>query len=84
MNDILIPVGVLAGLGLFFGIVLAIAAKAFAVKTDERIEAITELLPGANCGGCGYSGCAQLAGPLQRARQSQMPAASAATRSQRQ
>ena len=62
MKDIiLIPVAVLGGLGLVFGVLLAIAAKVFAVKTDERITAIAELLPGANCGGCGYSGCAQLA-----------------------
>lgn len=59
--QILIPVAILAGLGLIFGIVLAIASRVFAVKTDERIPAITEKLPGANCGGCGYSGCAALA-----------------------
>lgn len=43
------------------GIILAAASKIFAVKTDERIEKINELLPGANCGGCGYTGCAALA-----------------------
>lgn len=61
MTDILIPIGILAGLGILFGIVLAIASKVFAVKVDERIPAITDKLPGANCGGCGYSGCAALA-----------------------
>lgn len=59
--QILIPVAILAGLGLLFGIVLAIASRVFAVKVDERVPAITEKLPGANCGGCGYSGCAALA-----------------------
>lgn len=44
-----------------FGILLAIAAKAFAVKVDERVTAICEVLPGANCGGCGYTGCTALA-----------------------
>ena len=58
---ILIPVYIFAGLGLFFGIVLAVASKLFAVKTDERIPMITDSLPGANCGGCGFSGCAALA-----------------------
>lgn len=61
MSDILIPVGILAALGLIFGIILAIASRAFAVKTDERVIAVTDALPGANCGGCGYSGCAALA-----------------------
>ncbi len=59
--DILIPVGVLAGVALVLGIVLAIASKVFAVKVDERVNAVAEKLPGANCGGCGYTGCAALA-----------------------
>ena len=48
-------------LGGVLGVALAIAAKVFAVKVDERIPKITEKLPGANCGGCGYTGCAALA-----------------------
>lgn len=44
-------------LGLFFGAGLAYASKKFAVEVDPKIEAITEILPGANCGGCGYPGC---------------------------
>lgn len=48
-------------LGLGFGLVLAFAAKIFAVETDERIEQIIEVLPAANCGGCGFTGCAALA-----------------------
>ena len=45
-------------LGLTFGAILAIASKKFAVEVDPRIEQITEALPAANCGGCGYPGCA--------------------------
>ena len=48
-------------LGGVLGLALAIAAKAFAVKVDERIPEIQEKLPGANCGGCGYAGCSALA-----------------------
>lgn len=59
--DILIPIGIFAALGVLFGVILAIASRVFAVKTDERIERLTEALPGANCGGCGYSGCAAFA-----------------------
>ena len=58
---ILIPAAILAGLGAFFGILLAVASRVFAVKVDERIPQICEILPGANCGGCGYSGCEALA-----------------------
>lgn len=52
---------VLGGLGAVFGAVLGYASKAFAVKKDEREELILTLLPGANCGGCGYPGCGGLA-----------------------
>lgn len=61
MKDVLIPIGIFAALGALFGVVLAIASRVFAVKTDPRIEQVLELLPGANCGGCGYSGCASFA-----------------------
>ena len=57
--EILWPILIFAGL--VFGVVLAIASKIFFVKTEESVAKITEVLPGANCGGCGYAGCAQLA-----------------------
>ena len=55
--EILIAVGILAGLGLIFGLVLAAASKMFYVETDPRLDRLNECLPGANCGGCGYAGC---------------------------
>ena len=58
---ILIPALIFIGLGIVTGGLLALASKVFAVKKDERAEQILECLPGANCGGCGYSGCAALA-----------------------
>ena len=58
---ILFALAVLAGLGVVFGAVLAIAGKVFAVEEDPRLEPLTEALPGANCGGCGFSGCAAYA-----------------------
>ena len=52
-------IGVVAILviGVICGIVLTIASKVMAVETDERIPAIRECLPGANCGACGYDTC---------------------------
>lgn len=55
--NIIIPIIIIGGLGLLFGLLLGIASKIFRVETDERIYEITELLPGANCGGCGFAGC---------------------------
>ena len=63
-TDIFIPAVILAALGAFFGILLAVASRAFAVKTDERVPQIRDALPGANCGGCGYSGCDALAAAI--------------------
>ena len=57
MNEILIAIGILGGLGLIFGLVLAAASKIFYVETDPRLDQLNECLPGANCGGCGYAGC---------------------------
>ncbi|MBU0680605.1 MAG: Fe-S cluster domain-containing protein [Proteobacteria bacterium] len=50
-------VALLACIGLFFGIGLALAAHKFAVETDPLIEKVLESLAGAQCGGCGYAGC---------------------------
>lgn len=55
--ELLFPVLAIGGMGVIFGILLAVASKLFEVKKDERIPKISEILPGANCGGCGYAGC---------------------------
>lgn len=47
----------LGGMGLIFGALLAYASKIFRVEIDPRIERVLAILPGANCGGCGYPGC---------------------------
>ena len=52
-----LAMAVLGGLGAFFGLVLAVANRVFYVQTDPRLEPLTQALPGANCGGCGFSGC---------------------------
>ena len=61
MITVLFAVAVLAVLGALFGFVLAYASKVFAVETNPRQEAIIDALPGANCGGCGFAGCANYA-----------------------
>ena len=58
MVEILIAFAILGGLGLIFGLVLSAASRVFHVETDPRLEQLNECLPGANCGGCGYAGCA--------------------------
>ncbi|MCP3941255.1 MAG: RnfABCDGE type electron transport complex subunit B [Desulfobacteraceae bacterium] len=47
----------MGGLGIAIGTVLVIASKAFYVYEDPKVVAIDDVLPGANCGGCGFPGC---------------------------
>jgi Na+-translocating ferredoxin:NAD+ oxidoreductase RNF subunit RnfB len=58
MSVIGAPIVIIGGLGLVFGLILAIASKVFEVKLDPRVEQIIAALPGANCGACGKAGCA--------------------------
>ena len=51
----------IGGMGLVCGVTLALAARFLAVKEDPRIEQVHEILPGVNCGGCGYAGCVEYA-----------------------
>ena len=53
-----VSVMTLLALGLAASILLAVASRVFHVQEDPRVEAVMEVLPGANCGGCGYAGCA--------------------------
>lgn len=48
---------VLSVMGLILGFGLAFAADVFHVEVDERLTMVEELLPGYNCGACGYPGC---------------------------
>ena len=59
--EILAAVITVGGLAFVFGGILSYASKIFAVKIDVRVEKIAEILPGANCGGCGAPGCSAYA-----------------------
>lgn len=61
MDSIWIPIVILAVMGALFGALLAFASKKFAVKEDPTLEELKGVLPGANCGGCGFPGCAAYA-----------------------
>ncbi|MBB5183260.1 (Fe-S)-binding protein [Catenisphaera adipataccumulans] len=48
-------------LGAILGFGLGIADSKLKVEVDERVEKVTNMLPGYNCGGCGYPGCSGFA-----------------------
>ncbi len=51
----------LVGVCIVFGLILGFADKFCYVEPDERLTEITGMLPGINCGACGFPGCAGLA-----------------------
>lgn len=61
ITGILLAGACVGGTGLLLGLFLGVADKKFKVEVDEKELRIRELLPGNNCGGCGYAGCDALA-----------------------
>lgn len=64
---ILIAVISLGAIGAIGAVFLYAASKKFEVYEDPRIAQVQEVLPGANCGGCGYPGCGGFAGACVKA-----------------
>lgn len=60
-NMILTAVLVLGAIGAFFAVVLYFVAQKFKVEENPLIDEVADVLPGANCGGCGFAGCRSLA-----------------------
>ena len=52
---------ILLAIGVVMAVLLVIAEKFLHVEEDPRISAVEKMLPGANCGNCGYAGCHDLA-----------------------
>jgi Na+-translocating ferredoxin:NAD+ oxidoreductase RNF subunit RnfB len=60
-QSVLFAIIALAGIGVLAAIILFFVARKFRVIEDPRIDIVTDLLPAANCGGCGYAGCRNFA-----------------------
>lgn len=61
MNLILISMGVLGVIAFLAAVLLYVVSLYFKVEEDPRIDLVTAVLPGANCGGCGFAGCRNFA-----------------------
>ena len=61
MNPILSAILVVAVIGLIGAVILVVASIVMHVPVDEREEKLNATLAGANCGACGYAGCADYA-----------------------
>ena len=56
-NTIIWTIAIITVLGLLLALVLFLVAKKFKVEEDPRIDDVEKVMPGANCGGCGFAGC---------------------------
>lgn len=56
--EIILPILIVGGIALIGGLVLSVVSVYVNVAEDHTVKEIEAALPGANCGGCGYSGCA--------------------------
>ncbi len=61
INTILFSVLLLSSIGVLSGVILFFIAKKFHIEEDPRIDQVEAVLPGVNCGGCGYPGCRKFA-----------------------
>lgn len=57
MTEIIIAIAVVGAVGLAAGILLALISHFFGIEKGKTMSAISEALPGVNCGACGYRGC---------------------------
>lgn len=64
MSGVLIATAIIGGVGLFVGLFLGVASIKFKVEVNEKEEAVLAVLPGNNCGGCGYPGCSGMAAAI--------------------
>jgi len=68
VNEIIIySMITLAGLGIASAVILYFVAQKFKVIEDPRIDIVADILPGANCGGCGFAGCRNFAEAIVKA-----------------
>ncbi|MFI3207321.1 MAG: RnfABCDGE type electron transport complex subunit B [Clostridia bacterium] len=66
MSPLVLGIIIVAGIGIIAGIVLSVASILMAVPKDEKAEALQAVLPGANCGACGFSGCSGYAAAMSK------------------
>ena len=64
MEVLLYTILTLCVLGILSAVILYVVAQKFRVEEDPRIDEVEKMLPGANCGGCGFAGCRGMADAL--------------------
>lgn len=57
ISDIIVPTLIVGGISLVLGLILGVVSKLFAMPVNQLQSDLLGILPGANCGACGFSGC---------------------------
>ena len=61
LQTLIFSMVILGVTGLIAAILLYGVSQIFKVEEDPRIDLVQAVLPGANCGGCGFAGCRNFA-----------------------
>ncbi len=69
-QTLLLTIAIVAVVSVIFAVLIVLVSKLCAVKEDEKAKAVSEHLAGANCGGCGFAGCADFAKALSEGKAS--------------
>ncbi len=69
---IIIPIAVIVGVGAVGAVVLVVFSELFSVPKDEKAQQLEDALPGANCGACGYAGCADYASAISTEKETKL------------
>ena len=64
MSTLILPVAIVVVVGLVSGIMLSLADKFLSPSVDIIVSQLREVLPGVNCGACGFAGCGDYAEQL--------------------
>ncbi len=64
MDVLIYTIVTLSALGILSAMILYFVAQKFKVYEDPRIDDVEKMIPGANCGGCGFAGCRAFAGEM--------------------
>ncbi|MCR5666973.1 MAG: RnfABCDGE type electron transport complex subunit B [Eubacterium sp.] len=64
ITAVIIAAVIVAVVGIVIGFFLGFSSEKFKVEVDPKEEAVLDVLPGNNCGGCGYAGCSGLAAAI--------------------
>jgi len=72
VSSMILPVASLGSVALVLGVIILFISKKFHVEEDPMVEIINDMLPGVNCGACGFPGCMGFAEELVKTKNTKL------------